>query len=136
MCTYMCTYYDSTDLAAHHNLAAHHGLVAQHDLAAHRDLLHVLLTLKYVRQSTREAHWLVFIRENTSTQHSLFVVLLYWAFCGDIRVLCELPVDNDVDDNDDDNNDDEKSQLNPLALFRVIYSSVALAILLLKKPSK
>ena len=49
------------------------------------------------------------------------MVLLYWAFCGDIRVLRELPVDNDVDDNDDDNNDDEKSQLNPLALFGIIY---------------
>ena len=62
----------------------------------------------------------------------------------EILVLRELPVDNDVDNNDDDNNDDEKSQLNPLALFGIIYrlviihfaSSVALAILLLKKTIK
>ena len=76
----MCTYYDSTDLAAHHNLAAHHGLVAQHDLAVHRDLLHVLLTLKYMRQSTREAHWLVFIPQHNTIICGITLLGLLWRY--------------------------------------------------------
>lgn len=52
-----------------------------------------------------------------NTTPLLFVVLLYWAFCGDIRVLGELPVD---DDDDDDDNDNKKSQLNLLASLGII----------------